>query len=615
MNYTSNNFKKILFFILLIATILRIGWLWRGDPVNDEVLMAFRAVGPIDFDEAEVQTTPLEWFDPGAKVAPNILDAYRIGTGAPWWVFLSTHDQPPLVYWVQYFFMKVFGEHAWAFRLPSVILGVASVYLVYLIGKNIDQITSPNPSFARRGKQEELTGLLAALLYAVTLNAVYISRTGMQEPYVIFFILWMMYALLRARGHRRFYIWAGVALGLGILSKYTALFWGAPLAIAWIFLRDRGAFRTKHFWIGLAVVLLCASPMIIYNIELYRAVGHFDFQFSYIFRQAHLAWQVEPGKDIGTLSDRLHDFIPRLIATNSWVFLSLFFVSVTGFLWALARNFKATLFHYGILLYSFFFLLLLLLAIGPAYRFLTMLTPFMALSVGVFFSIFFMESQSSSRAGFEPEAGMVLPRAESVGLIPERAVLGRARKARGLLWLVILFEIFYSWNNQIAFYPVGPTPWFSSKVRYENYNWGYNELGAYFEGEFANKVPAITFDVRYDFLEKLRQSALDEGIQNGYTPYPVLVVSFGNFDKAGKLWALDRLHIYHAWPIISLKDYYDYLQKNGADFYTRSGFKNFYFVIPTNSVPSSEFSQLITGLTPLEIKNPRGDIAFLVYRR
>jgi len=183
------------------------------------------------------------------------------------------------------------------------------------------------------------------------------------------------------------------------------------------------------------------------------------------------------------------------------------------------------------------------------------------------------------------------------------------------LFIIISFEIFYAWNNQITYYPLGLQPWLSSKVRYENYNGGYNELTQYFEKEFRGKIPALTFDLRYQFLNRIRDGALERGIQEKKAPYSALVVTYGNFDKAGKLWALDRLHIYHAWPIISLEDYYQYIRENGNDFYTRSGFRAAYFIIPTNTVSRAEFSTLVSGTQPFEVKNPRGDTAFLIYKK
>ncbi|MEK7085312.1 MAG: glycosyltransferase family 39 protein, partial [Patescibacteria group bacterium] len=188
--FTAKWGKWMLAGILILAAALRLYGLSRGDTLTDEVLYAFRAVGPLDFDEAEAQTTPLEWLD------PNI----------PWWTSLSFHDHPPLVFWVQHIFIKIFGETNFVFRLPSVILGLLSIWLLYLIGKKL---------------YSEETGLLAAFLLAVTVNHVYISRTGLQEAYVIFFILLASYLFLRALEKDDYLIWTSIALGFGFLAKYT----------------------------------------------------------------------------------------------------------------------------------------------------------------------------------------------------------------------------------------------------------------------------------------------------------------------------------------------------------------------------------------------------------
>ncbi|MEK9175291.1 MAG: glycosyltransferase family 39 protein, partial [Patescibacteria group bacterium] len=455
-------------------------------------------------------------------------------------------------------------------------------------------------------------GLFSALIYAVTLNGIYISRAGMQESYVIFFILFSLYFFIRAinlqAGGEKYFLITGVVLGLGTLAKYTTFFVTLPIIFIYLLLFRLETFFKKKFWLSVILFFVMISPSIIYNIELYRAVGHFDFQLSTIFGQTHPAWQVQPGKDIGSVSDRISALVPRMIATNSWVFLSLFVISILGFLFSIFRNGRETIKKYSFLIISFVCIVALLLVIGPSYRFLTMLMPFMALSIGVLLSHILSAStqyEKSSPLHSISRSGKIIARTAN------------RKRFFVLFGLVIffLFEIFYSWNNQIAYYPIGRETWFASKVRYENYNWGYNELNNYFENEFKNKIPALTFDLRYQFLDKLRDDALSYGLQKGYQKYPALVVYFGNFDQAGKLWSFDRLHIYHAWPVISLQDYYDYLTKNGQNFYTEAGFKNYYFIMPTNSVPTAEFKKLIQGAEIIEIKNPREDTAFLVYKK
>lgn len=536
--------KDILFLILVISAVLRLAFLSRGDTVNDEVFMSFRGLGMIDFDEAAAQTTPLEWWD----------------SNAPWWINLSFHDHPILVPAVQNVFMRVFGENNFAFRLPSALLGTASVYLVYLIGVYLYSANA---------------GLIAAAFLGVTLNNVYISRTGMQEPYVIFFLLLGLYLFLRALKDEKFWPWVGVAVGLGAEAKYNSLII-IPIILSYLVLFRRDYFLNKKFWLAVFLFFLIFSPTIIYNIGLYSKTGHFDFQFSYIFGQHPEVWKVAPGKEIGGLAQRIQNFIPRIIASNSWLFLLAAGLALVKISSHLFNKPKEIFSKHGFLLIFLLFLIVLLLLIGPSYRFLTMLTPFLALSIGAFFDA-----------------------------MPRGAYL--------ILVSVLFFEIFYAINNQILYYPIGQEPWFSSKVRFENYNWGYNELGKFLDGELANRMPGITFDLKYQFLEKLRKQALNKGREQGLEPYPALIVYSGNFDRASKLWVLDRLHIYHAWPIISLETYYDYLRENGFDYFSRVGFKQYYFISQTNTASSPEIQALSRG-TSINIYNPRGDEAFKIYK-
>ena len=546
--------KKILFLILILSAALRLYSLSSGDPVNDEVFMAFRGIGLMDFDEADTQTTPLEWWD----------------TEIPWWTNLSFHDHPLLVPATQSLSIKIFGESNFGFRLPSALLGTASVYLIYLIG---NLLYSKN------------TGLLAAALLGTTLNNIYISRVGMQEAYVIFFLLLASYFFLQSLRNDNYLKWAGAAIGLAALSKYTGLIL-VPIFLIYLLFFKREYFKNKNFWLGMLFTLLIFSPQIIYNIELYRATGHFDFQISYMIGQVPEYWQNAVGKNVGTLSERIQNFLPRLITTNSWLFLSLVAVSLIIFVISLLKNPKSATQKHSFLVMCLLFLVLLLLKIGPSYRFLAMLTPFFALATANFLENFHSHVLKNMRM-------------KKIGY--------------GVLILISGFEIFYSWNNQIAYYPLGPAPWLSSKVRFENYNWGYNELGGWLEKELAGKMPAITFDLKYEFLEKIRDQTIEKGLKRSLEPYPALFVYDGNFDKAAKLWVLGRLHIYHGWPIISLKTYYDYLKENGFDYYDRVGFKNHYFIFQNNIAPSSEAQILMRG-EPQIIRNQRGDEIFKIYK-
>lgn len=228
-------FKKhwLLTLIVLLAAALRLYAIDRGDPISDEVLYGFRAIGMLDFDFAVAQPTPYQLFH----------------TTIPWWVHLSFHDHPILVFLVQHWFMGIFGVNLWGLRLSSTLFGIVTVLLVALIGEKL---------FSRR------VGIIAAALFAANVLMVYVSRTGVQESQVIFFMLLTVYCFLRAEKSPRWYLATGAALGLGLLSKYTVGFLVLPLWIAMLAWR-RSDLKKWHVYIGMAIILVLCSPFIVYN--------------------------------------------------------------------------------------------------------------------------------------------------------------------------------------------------------------------------------------------------------------------------------------------------------------------------------------------------------------
>ena len=554
--------------ILLTASFLRLVFISRGDTINDEVLYAFRAIGMLDFDEAAEQTTPLEWWDTKASGGK-----YEI----PWWTRLSFHDHPPLVFLIQHFFMRIFGEHAWAFRLPSALFGIASVLLLYLIGK---ELYSKN------------TGLVAAGLLAITVNHVYISRVGLQESYVLFFILLASYLFLRAQKNDTCYLWTGTALGLGFLTKYNT-FILVPIFLTYLLLCNRSAFRNKKFWLGALFALVIFTPVIVYNIELYRAVGHFDFQFSFIFGQHPKVWSVTPGKEIGGLFDRMRNFPIRLFEINSWVLLALFLASLVVFFAQTALSSrKVALVRHAFLALSIIWLLALFSFIGTSYRFLSMLTPFIVLVASLPLAWLFEN---------------------------------RIKTAITVFALIASFEIFYTVNSLITYYPRGSWPVAYSKMRDETYNWGYNALDEFVSRELTGRMPAVAFQQKYAFLEHIHETALKNASAKKLPSEAEIIVYDGNMNSLAQLWTLDRWQVYRAWPVVRTESYLEYLEANRIQNIQKDGFGKHYFIIPTDKVPQKRAEKKTeTGaafarelesrkIVPQKLKNERGDIVFRIY--
>lgn len=542
----------------MIAAFLRFWNLGAGDPMGDEAIYGFRSVGLIDFVASKDQTTPFDWFDPHI----------------PWWVHISFHDAPPLVFWIQHVSIMLFGETTFAFRFPSALFGVGSVYLLYLFGRAL---------FSERA------GLIAAALLAVTENHIFISRLGLLESITIFFLILALYGFFYGLRNPRYFYLFGLASGLGFLSKYTA---GVliPISLSYIVIFRRDLLKERRLWSAYGIFLLITLPIWIYNYELYRAVGHFDFQFSYIFRQHPREWQIMPGREIGSVLHRLRIFIPNLVASSSWLFLSLSGVAFFCFLLQLIRRPVSALRQHGLLFLALGWIFVFLILTGPAERFLTVLTPFLALLV----------------------AAQITNTRLSVLFL-------------GCLICVLLFEIGYASNSLIRNFPSGNAPWLYSHNRYENFHWGYSELGAFLDDKLKDKYPQVKFDTRFHFIDEAQESSIAKARAEGEKPIALLIVFDENVFNTPQLWFLDRLQIYHGWPVLKAQNYLEEVSRHGENIFKQNGFEKIYFIVPSLNIPwrqdgQTPYGQLLEEklrekkLSSQVIWNEHGEEAFRVYQ-
>lgn len=151
--------------------------------------------------------------------------------------------KPPLVYWLEEAGLTLFGETIWGARFFIWLLGLASVWLTYRIGKNLFS--------------EEIGLCSAALLFSNVLFFQYIQSDMMDVP-LTFFVLWATIAVLRAnREQPAWLIWWGLAAGSASLVKgpLGTLLCMVPL-VHTLRPEARSLWKTKQAWIGLSLALL-----------------------------------------------------------------------------------------------------------------------------------------------------------------------------------------------------------------------------------------------------------------------------------------------------------------------------------------------------------------------
>lgn len=146
-------------------------------------------------------------------------------------------EKPPLFFWLQCLFMKVYGINEFAARLPNALTGVATLLSLFFIGKKLFGKTF---------------GGWWALAYAGTVLPHFYFKTGIIDPLFNLLIFWGVYLLYRAfeaQGKKyKYALLSGICTGLAVLTKGpVALLVPGLSAVIFIFLQRR--FRASSLYI------------------------------------------------------------------------------------------------------------------------------------------------------------------------------------------------------------------------------------------------------------------------------------------------------------------------------------------------------------------------------
>lgn len=133
-----------------------------------------------------------------------------------------TVDKPPAALWPMEISARIFGVNSWSIQLPQVLLGVASVALLYVIVKK-------RFGFA--------AGMIAGSALALTPVATLMFRFNNPDALLVFLMIAAVWALLRAvdDGRTRWLVLCGALLGVGFLTKQLQVMLVVPgLALAYL---------------------------------------------------------------------------------------------------------------------------------------------------------------------------------------------------------------------------------------------------------------------------------------------------------------------------------------------------------------------------------------------
>lgn len=554
--------KEVLFFllaILIIGSVVRLWNLAGPDMTGDDVLYSFRSIGYFDWVASlNTQTTPVVWFNTPV-----------------WWQSLSFHDAPPLVFMIQWLFFQVGGVNLWAARLPFVIAGILSIFFIFLLGHEL---------------VNEWVGLIAAGALAILNYAVWISRVGLLDGFVILWIILSLYFSVKAKNRPINYLWWGIFCAAGLLTKYTFLFMG-PVFLILLISRRKEIFKEKWFYAGIVSLLILLLPVIIYNVMMFKTRGHFDAAISTMVGEHPKDFNILTREAKANLSG-VWGVIKTVAARMSYGTKGVLLVSLLGLIYLTVKG-KQKSYYYLIWLGGIWAVIMLTL-MGGSGHFSVVLLPFIALTLGIIIRSVWEGAQ----------------RFERIGLIAAAIPL-------------VGLEIFFMIQNQLLEKPIIAQAFLNDPNR--PITRGYNILDNYvdrFYKEFPDPPKALFQTAPQVFDYEVKQQERRLGDNPSFQKH--LLVYDSRMDWMPVVWTFERRRFYNADISLSLPLFLSSIHQ-GPAFFTDVGFEDVTIIIATALIPADQtvnqeplrlFSdRLGVTLKPIEeIKNSSGQVIFRVFR-
>ena len=562
-------YKKITYILGVLLGLLILylwfGGIFYGDIYSDNALNSFRALGWFD-RLLGGQSTPIDWFG-------------RV----PGWAILSFHDAPPLVFFIQHIFFFFLGPSLLAARLPFIFAGLSSAFLIFYFIKKIFNLR---------------IAILAALAFLANSYAVWAALAGylegIQQVFIVLAFFFLFLFLQNDYKTKYLYLWSGF-LALSLISKYTSLFLLIPPFIFAV-LEYKKIFRKigcKKIIAAVIIFFAIASPVIIYNLNVYKTRGHFDAALSSIVG-------MHPD-DFITISGRKADFnlwgnfrstISTIFANNSYPFALAVLFSFAWLAAKIARR-KNTKFdlYLAVNIASFF---LMFSFFGAGVRFVSIITPIASIALGLAFYDWYKLAEGN--------------RLKKI-LVPAYI---------SLIAAMLIFEMFYAFNTNVFRKPIGAENKMFSSYRIKNY--GFNQLEDYIRKNLITDLPR----------KQSPRSLADLSFSNEDFTGRNVIIFDDRINWFAQYWYFQKYLNYYRLPVISTS----YLSQSGPALKIKDlqeiSERDVHYIYPlkenildTTRKANSEISSIginlaekLDGLkVPYDIiKNLAGEDAFKIYK-
>jgi hypothetical protein len=214
-------------------------------------------------------------------------------------------DQPPLIAFVAWLERHIGGDSLFSLRFAPAAAFAATIWLTGRLARVLGA-----DAFG------QALAALAVLFAPGFLAMFHILTMNAFEP-----LFWTAAAYLVVRviqtGNQKLWLWFGLIAGIGILNKWSMLFFGAALFLGLLLTPERRALGQRWIWLGFGIAMLIWLPNVIWNI-------HYHWPFLELMHNVRSSGRDVQRGPIAFLIDQAFSMnivsAPRWIAGAVWFF-------------------------------------------------------------------------------------------------------------------------------------------------------------------------------------------------------------------------------------------------------------------------------------------------------
>ncbi len=236
---------------------------------------------------------------------------------------LAYVDHPPMIAVSIFIGTWAFGDSGFGIKFMGALWSLLTNMFLYLtVVRGLSKTSGKN-------ENAEQLGLLAVLLYNLTLFAHAFAVIQQPDAALLFFWLLVVFFVqeFQLTGRLRYLIYAGIALGFGMLCKYTAVALLPGILVALLLTSGgRQSLLTPYPWLALVCAALIFSPVIYWNWN--HDWASFDMQFN------------DRGGEIASQRSIRFKYFVQLMGTQLAMLTPLVFILLIQFYYRIATRWR-----------------------------------------------------------------------------------------------------------------------------------------------------------------------------------------------------------------------------------------------------------------------------------